>query len=75
MVYIFLTGLGFILLAIAIMHALQEHVFNSKSILLPKNIYLTSGEQLFILFTIFISISSGIYPDWLLNQLAWILGQ
>lgn len=75
LVYIFLTGIGFVMLAIAIMHALQEHVFNSKSIFLPKNIYLTSGEQLFILFAIFISISSGIYPDWLLNQLEWILGK
>jgi NADH:ubiquinone oxidoreductase subunit 4 (subunit M) len=73
LIYIFLTGVGFLLLAIAIMHALQEHVFNSKSIFLPKNIYLTSGEQLFILFAIFINISSGVYPDWLLNQLEWFL--
>ncbi|TXI92199.1 MAG: hypothetical protein E6Q33_07965 [Neisseriales bacterium] len=73
LIYIFLTGVGFLLLAIAIMHALQEHVFNSKSIFLPKNIYLTSGEQLFILFAILINISSGVYPDWLLNQLEWFL--
>ena len=73
LVYILLTGIGFLLLAIAIMHALQEHVFNSKSIFLPKNIYLTSGEQLFIMFAIIVNLSSGINPSWLLNQLEWFL--
>lgn len=71
LLYIVLAGLGFIMLTIAILHALQEHVFNLNSEFLQKNIYLTVYEQLFIIFCIGFNIFNGIHPTWLLTNLSW----
>lgn len=65
---LFITGIGFIMLAIAILHALQEHVFASTS----KNslvMEVSPVKHAFIIFSIFFNIINGINPSWLLTKL------
>ena len=65
-----IAGLGFIMLAIAILHALQENVFNIKSSFLMANAKLSLNEHIFIVFCIGANVFNGVHPSWLLNRLA-----
>ena len=65
-----ISGVGFIMLAIAVLHALQEHVFNIKSSFLLANAKLSLIEHVFIVFCIGANIFNGIHPSWLLSKLA-----
>lgn len=65
-----ISGVGFIMLAIAVLHALQEHVFNIKSSFLLANAKLSLIEHVFIVFCIGTNIFNGIHPSWLLSKLA-----
>lgn len=65
-----IAGVGFIMLAIAVLHALQEHVFNIKSEFLASNAKLSLKEHIFIVLCIGINVFNGIHPSWLLNKLA-----
>ncbi len=65
-----IAGAGFIMLSIAVLHALQEHVFNIKSSFLLANAKLSLNEHIFIVFCIGVNIFNGIHPSWLLNKLA-----
>lgn len=65
-----ISGVGFIMLAIAILHALQEHVFNIKSGFLSTNAKLSLTEHIFIVFCIAINIFNGVDPSWILDKLA-----
>ncbi len=69
LILLLITGIGFIMLAIAILHALQEHVFASKnrSCLV---IEISPIKHLFIIFTILFSTFNGINPSWLLLKLS-----
>ncbi len=66
---LFVTAIGFVILAIAILHSLQEHVFSStnKDSLVAKISPLKHG---FIVFTILFNIGNGINPIWLLTKLS-----
>lgn len=64
-----ITSIGFIMLAVAILHALQEHVFSSmdKNSLVAK---LSPFKHAFVIFTILLNIFNGINPSWLLTKLS-----
>lgn len=65
---LFITGIGFVMLAIAILHALQEYVFasiNKSSLLLD----ISPAKHVFIVFSILFNVINGLAPDWFLTKL------
>ncbi|MFN8769745.1 MAG: proton-conducting transporter membrane subunit [Neisseriaceae bacterium] len=65
-----IVSIGFIMLAIAILHALQEYVFSSNASNYKLKVQLSSLEHMFLIFSIFFNILSGIYPSLLLSKLS-----
>lgn len=65
----FIASLGFIMLAIAIMHALQDYVFRLNSNVSSINVRLSKIEHIFIIFCIFANFFNGIHPTWFLSKL------
>jgi NADH-quinone oxidoreductase subunit L len=65
---IIMTIIGLIMLAIAILHVLQDHVFSSEN---KKSLVanITPMNHLFIIITIVFNIFNGINPNWLLTKL------
>ena len=70
LILVFIAAIGFIMLAIAILHALQEHVFTKESSFFNSPQRLSLIEHIFIIFCIIANIFNGIHPSWLLNKLA-----
>lgn len=68
----FFAALGFIMLAIAIMHTLQDHVFSLKSSFLSVNVSLSKIEHTVIISCILVNFFNGIHPAWLLGKLGWL---
>ena len=70
LILVLIAAIGFIMLAIAVLHALQEHVFTKESSFLTVHARLSIGEHIFVIFCIVTNIFNGINPNMLLNQLA-----
>ena len=70
LILVLIAAIGFIMLSIAVLHALQEHVFTKESSFLTLHARLSVAEHIFVIFCIVTNIFNGINPSILLNKLA-----
>lgn len=73
-VFVFIVFIGFILLAMAILNALQVHVFNRNSHFLRNIRHLPPLGHLFLSICIAVNILSGIMPNILIDNISAIMG-
>lgn len=67
--FVVIVALSFVFLAMAILNALQEYVFNAESILLKQNIQISRIGHVFLLACILFNIINGLAPSWLVRHI------
>lgn len=67
--YVFIAALAFVFLAMAILNALQEYVFNPDSIFIQRDIKISFSGHLLLVGCIGFNLFNGFAPSWLVHQL------
>lgn len=67
--YIVIAALAFIFLAMAILNALQEYVFNPDSIFIHRDTQISIYGHILLIACIGLNILNGFAPSWLINQI------
>jgi NADH:ubiquinone oxidoreductase subunit 4 (subunit M) len=67
--YIVIAALAFIFLAMAILNALQEYVFNPDSIFIHRDTQISIYGHIILIACIGLNILNGFAPSWLINQI------
>ena len=71
--FVLIAALGFVFLAMAILNALQEYVFNPDSVFLNHNAQISLSGHIFLTACIGFNILNGIAPSLLVHQI-YMLG-
>lgn len=71
--FIIVAAFSFIFLAMAILNALQEYVFNSESILLRQESNISIAGHIYLISCIIFNLINGFAPSWLVRQI-YLLG-
>lgn len=67
--FIWIAALCFIFLAMAILNALQEYVFNPDSIFLQRNNKISVSGHIFLSLCIGFNLLNGFAPSWIVRQI------
>lgn len=70
--YIVLAALAFIFLAMAILNALQEYVFNPDSVFIHQDTQISIYGHILLTACIGFNLLNGFAPSWLINQIRFL---
>ena len=70
---ILIAALGFVFLAMAILNALQEYVFNPNSVFIQRDTQISLSGHILLTACIGFNLLNGIAPSWLVRHI-YMLG-